>query len=280
VSEPADGLVAVGSILHGRVPTGARRTTAITATTRRTVAEELTREEAARLLGLGLPCSPGQVKRAYRRQARQHHPDRGGDARVFHALQRAYERLSEGAGTEPRELGGRPSRTPAAAPPVPSHADLARLDHDRDLPPGRARLDTDLLASALARPHPAPLHPLVATSRAPGSLLNGAAPVLAADLTARLAVVNATTDLQEPVVRIEVVGGARRARRALERAPLEGVWTRRRRSSTTELSSAVRPADDRHDTAGLVAWRVARLLEQLSWPLPQWTLTPAEDIGR
>ena len=239
--------------------------------------QEPTREEAARLLGLGLPCSPGQVKRAYRRQARQHHPDRGGDARVFHALQLAYERLSEGSGTARPQVGGRPSRTPAASPPVPSRADLAGLGSDRDLPPGRTRLDSDLLASALARPHPQPLHPLAATSRAPGSLLNRAAPVLAADLTARLVVVNTTTDLREPVVRIEVVGGARRARKALERAPLEGVWTRRRRSSTTELSSAVQPAQDRRETAAVVAWRVARLLKQLSWPLPQWTLTPPED---
>ena len=239
--------------------------------------QEFTREEAARLLGLSLPCSSGQVKRAYRRQARQHHPDRGGDARVFHALQRAYERLAAEDTASPTVVRGRPSRTPASAPHVPSRTDLAKLASDRDVPPGRLRLDTDLLASALARPHALPLHPLLAASRAPGSVLNRAASVLATDLTATLAIVSTWTDLREPVVRIELIGGARKARRVLDQAPLEGVWTRRRRSSTTELSSGVAPGEDRHSTAAAVTLRVTRLLEQLAWPLPQWTLTPAED---
>ncbi len=240
--------------------------------------DELSREEAARTLGVALPCSPGQVKRAYRRQARQHHPDRGGDARVFHALQRAYERLAAEDTQAPPVLGGRPSRPPAAGPFAPSQAELSRLDSARTIPHGRLRLDTDLLASALARPHAGPLHPVRASSRAPGSLLNGVASVLATDLTATLAVANTTSDLAEPVVGIEVVGGARRARRALERAPLEGVWTRRRRTSTTALTSTVPPGRDRHTTAAAVALRVTRLLEALSWPLPQWTLTPADDV--
>ncbi len=245
---------------------------------RTTVAEQLTREQAAHLLGLSLPCSPGQVKRAYRRQARQHHPDRGGDARVFDALQRAYQRLVAEDTAAPPVGRGRPSRSPASTPHTPSRSELDALASDRAVPPGRLRLDNDLLASALARGHHHHLHPVLAASRAPGSLLNGAASVLATDLTATLAITTALTDLREPVVRIELTGGARRARRALERAPLDGVWTRSRRSSTTRLSSTLAPSDDRHATAGVVTLRVARLLDHLAWPLPQWTLTPADDL--
>ena len=241
------------------------------------MAHELTREEAARLLGLTLPCSRGQLQRAYRRQVRQHHPDRGGDVRVFHALQAAYEHLTSEDTAAPPVVRGRPSRTPASVPVTPSRRELAELVSDRSVPPGRLRLDTDLLASALARSHDQPLHPLLASSRAPGSVLNRAASVLATDLTATLAIGATTTDLREPVVTIELTGGARRARRALEQAPLEGVWTRRRRSSTTQLSSTLHPGADRHTTAAAVTLRVTRLLEQLAWGLPQWTLTPAED---
>ena len=242
------------------------------------MAEQLTREEAARVLDLALPCSPGQVKRAYRRQARQFHPDRGGDARTFDALQRAYERLVAEDTAAPPVVQGRPSRAPASTPQAPSRSELAALASDRAVPPGRLRLDTDLLASALARGHRQPLHPVLAASRAPGSALNRAASVLATDLTATLAIATTITDLREPVITIELTGGARRARRALERAPLEGVWTRLRRSSTTQLRSTIAPSAERHTSAAAVTLRVTRLLEHLAWPLPQWTLTPAEDV--
>ena len=239
--------------------------------------DQPSREEAARLLGITLPCSPGQVKRAYRRQARQHHPDRGGDARVFHALQRAFERLAEEETAIPRPVAGRPSRTPATTPRSPTRSELDALASDRDVPPGRLRLDTDLLSSALSRPHHEPVHPVQAASRAPGSALNRAASVLATDLTATLAIAAATDDLRRQVVSIEVIGGARRARKALESAPLEGLWTRRRRSSTTQLTSQVTVNGDRRHTAATATLRVARLLDGLGWPLSQWTLTPAED---
>jgi hypothetical protein len=43
-------------------------------------------------LGLKAGASPEQIKSAYRRLARQHHPDCGGDPERFKELQRAYER--------------------------------------------------------------------------------------------------------------------------------------------------------------------------------------------
>lgn len=44
------------------------------------------RREALRLLGLEDPVDRAEVIRAFRRLARQHHPDRGGDPETFRAL--------------------------------------------------------------------------------------------------------------------------------------------------------------------------------------------------
>ena len=47
------------------------------------------------VLGLDRSCSPEDVKRAYRRKAREMHPDKGGDAEKFKELSAAYEVLSD-----------------------------------------------------------------------------------------------------------------------------------------------------------------------------------------
>lgn len=44
-----------------------------------------------RAMGLEMPCSEEEVKRAYHQLAEQFHPDRGGDPRRFHRLQRHFE---------------------------------------------------------------------------------------------------------------------------------------------------------------------------------------------
>ena len=44
-----------------------------------------------RALGLKLPCTQDDVKRAYRRKAEVMHPDRGGEKTKFLALQRHFE---------------------------------------------------------------------------------------------------------------------------------------------------------------------------------------------
>jgi hypothetical protein len=46
------------------------------------------------VLGLAPGASLAEVKRAYRQRALETHPDRGGDATQFRAVQRAYEKLS------------------------------------------------------------------------------------------------------------------------------------------------------------------------------------------
>lgn len=47
------------------------------------------------LLGLAPGATLAELKRAYRAHALSTHPDRGGNAEQFRAIQRAYERLSE-----------------------------------------------------------------------------------------------------------------------------------------------------------------------------------------
>ena len=46
-------------------------------------------------LGLAQGASPDEVKKAYKKLALQHHPDRGGDAEKFKEISRAYETLSD-----------------------------------------------------------------------------------------------------------------------------------------------------------------------------------------
>jgi molecular chaperone DnaJ len=47
------------------------------------------------VLGLGADAAPDDIKRAYRRKAREHHPDAGGDPERFKEVTHAYEVLSD-----------------------------------------------------------------------------------------------------------------------------------------------------------------------------------------
>eukprot|EP00479_Gromia_sphaerica_P008432 TRINITY_DN31_c1_g1_i2.p1 TRINITY_DN31_c1_g1~~TRINITY_DN31_c1_g1_i2.p1 ORF type:complete len:441 (-),score=138.51 TRINITY_DN31_c1_g1_i2:242-1522(-) len=53
------------------------------------------------LLGVEKDATPQQIKKAFRKQAMKHHPDKGGDAEKFKDMQKAYEVLSD---KEKREL--------------------------------------------------------------------------------------------------------------------------------------------------------------------------------
>jgi hypothetical protein len=240
------------------------------------VTRPLTRDEALRLLQLPSSAGPAAAKRAYRQLARVHHPDVGGDRHMFHLLQRAYERLAD----EPDEAGpprvstGRPSRPAAAwsAPTIvdPTPVDLGGIDWDLTLGDGEAPLHRDAVAVHLADGHAPLVRPLVATSRAPGSRLNRVAHRLAGDLTAQLRIHAGTDDRKRPVVVVEVRGGARRARRALDRCSLDGSWVRLRGSSSTQLRSTLPPSDERRATAVRVTRHLEQLLDRLGWPLPTW----------
>ncbi len=52
-----------------------------------------TRQDALKTLGCHEDASPAAVKKAYRRMAARHHPDRGGKQSDFIAIRKAYEAL-------------------------------------------------------------------------------------------------------------------------------------------------------------------------------------------
>ena len=55
----------------------------------------LTRQSALKLLGLSNAASDDDIKKAYRKLAMQHHPDRGGNEAKFKEIQQAYEFLQK-----------------------------------------------------------------------------------------------------------------------------------------------------------------------------------------
>ena len=231
-----------------------------------------TRTEALRMLQLSGTADGDDIKRAYRRLAREHHPDLGGDSATFHRLRQAYERLVDAEDEGPVIVPGRPSR-PHAGYADPTRVDLGSVDWDADPGTGERRLDRDEVAVWLAGDAPGPVRELLATSRAPGSKANRLARMLADDLTAQLRISGGSNDRGHEVVVIEVRGGIRKARRALDGARLEGIWQRTRSSSSTGLRAELTPSEDRRATAVRVVDRVESLLEQLDWPLRSWTRT-------
>jgi hypothetical protein len=238
-----------------------------------------TREEAARALGVAVTADPAACKRAYRRLAREHHPDVGGDPDRFHSLQRAYELMVTGHEGPPQPVvsRGTPSRPPVSFVDETEVADLSGVDWETVLPEGRVRLDRSRVATWLAEgagsgTTTTMVKGFTATSRAPRSRLNRAAHLLAPELTSRIRIVDAVDDRRSPVVAVEVVAGNRRARRALDRAALKGDWVRTRRSSTTLLRATLVPSADVRATALRATERLAELLDALDWPLSAWTL--------
>lgn len=55
-------------------------------------------------LGVSADATPDEIKRAYRKLAMEHHPDRGGDEATFKRVKEAYEALT-GKGPEPQAPG-------------------------------------------------------------------------------------------------------------------------------------------------------------------------------
>jgi curved DNA-binding protein len=64
------------------------------------------------ILGVDRSAGPDEIKRAYRRLAAKHHPDRGGDTQQFQEIQRAYDTLSDPGKRQqydnPNPFGGGP----------------------------------------------------------------------------------------------------------------------------------------------------------------------------
>src|SRR5947209_10826370 len=56
-----------------------------------------TKRDYYEVLGVGKDASPDEIKKAFRRAAVQHHPDRGGDETKFKEINEAYEVLKDDA---------------------------------------------------------------------------------------------------------------------------------------------------------------------------------------
>lgn len=235
------------------------------------------------MLQLPPTADASAIKRAYRRLARAHHPDVGGEVTTFHELQLAYEVLLGGdEDTVPVVPPGRPSRPREAwssgqAGPARVGVDVAGVDWDRALPSEAAPLSRDLVARWLAADGGEPVRPLAATSRAPGSRLNRAAPKLSSDLTASLEVGPAADDRGRLVVVVRLTGRSRKARRALDDVGLDGGWIRRRGTASTTLRRVAVPDAERRVTAVRTADALVDLLDRAGWETGDWTTTPARD---
>lgn len=67
--------------------------------------------DAYQTLGVGKNATESEIKKAYRKLASQHHPDKGGDTKKFQEIQSAYETLSDPVKRQqhdnPNPFGGR-----------------------------------------------------------------------------------------------------------------------------------------------------------------------------
>ncbi len=61
-------------------------------------------------LGVGRNASDDEIKKAYRKLAMKHHPDRGGDEATFKKISEAYDILSDPKKKEIVDLGGDPNQ--------------------------------------------------------------------------------------------------------------------------------------------------------------------------
>jgi hypothetical protein len=61
----------------------------------------VTRTEAAQILGVAVNADRRTARAAYRRLAREHHPDAGGDAERFHAVTLAWQSWGSTAAPNP-----------------------------------------------------------------------------------------------------------------------------------------------------------------------------------
>src|SRR6476659_7482415 len=95
-----------------------------------------------RILELQRGATLDEVKRAYRRLAKVHHPDAAGEAALprFLAIQAAYEQLLTGAppGARGRRAGGAPRRAWEADPDRSDATRRAYGGRARTAPPGGA----------------------------------------------------------------------------------------------------------------------------------------------
>lgn len=248
----------------------------------------MTRQEALQRLALPSDADTAAVKHAYRRLARQLHPDAGGDPGEFRELQRAYERLVESPAVARARhrmpQRARPSRRFRDGHPPTRRfddraPDIEDIDWDgRVRGDGMTRLDPDTVARSLAREHPGPVYPLTARSRGPRALANRWVHLLADDLTATLQVRPARERGRVGYdVELWLRVWSRKQRRLVEAADLPDAWIRQRGSSSTTAIRTLPPSTDRRTTATLATRAIETALDRAGWPLASW-YAPADRL--
>lgn len=96
-------------------------------------------------LGVGKDADAATIKRAYRKLASQHHPDKGGNADMFKQVQEAYETLSD------------PQKRAQYDNPQPQHhAHYSHHYGNGDVPPGFEDMFNDIFRHNHRRPRTNP----------------------------------------------------------------------------------------------------------------------------
>lgn len=75
--------------------------------------------DARKILGVGNDATPQEIRKAYRKKAKKHHPDQGGDSWAFQQVQDAFEELStakEGANTSQSPSQAQQSQSTSSNP--------------------------------------------------------------------------------------------------------------------------------------------------------------------
>ncbi|GFZ82239.1 J domain-containing protein [Nesterenkonia alkaliphila] len=94
------------------------------------------------VLGVSPDAEPQAIRAAYRRAARQHHPDRGGSAEKFHQVQSAWEVLGSPESRAEYDRGRRhPGSAASAETPVPA-GEGAGFTYSRSAQPRGTRTRT------------------------------------------------------------------------------------------------------------------------------------------
>lgn len=239
---------------------------------------------ALEVLGLSGPASPADVKAAYRRLARELHPDAGGDVDAFREVQAAYEVVRDGTeqvrgGPAPQTHAASVERrwweSPGAWHEGPAPADLevgAPLPEARVAPADPAMLATLVLDDR---------RPARLVSRSPSSRLHRFVGMIDPTLLCTLEVgtaVDGPRPGHDLVLRLRAPGG--RGRRVAGERSLPAGWVRSRGSDVVTLERRLRPSREARDSAVRAARAAEELCDALDWPLKQWFLIADDHDGK